>query len=147
MEGKPGVLHSVGSQRVGHHWTEEEARLGEVTDLPRSQASSEAWLPPFSRVIQNDDRSLALSPLISRHFPPCYTTFMCMLKRKIMYHKKYMHTHTIYMWGGKEPSCQCRRQRRCSFYIWVGKIPWRRAGNPLQYSCLESPMDRGACGL
>ena len=35
---------------------------------------------------------------------------------------------------------------------WVGKIPWRRHGNPLQYSCLENPMDRGAwwatiCGV
>ena len=27
---------------------------------------------------------------------------------------------------------------------WVGKIPWRRNGNPLQHSCLENPMDRGA---
>jgi len=24
------------------------------------------------------------------------------------------------------------------------KIPWRRHGNPLQCSCLENPMDRGA---
>ena len=29
----------------------------------------------------------------------------------------------------------------------VEKIPWRRACNPLQYSCLENPMDRGAWGL
>ena len=27
---------------------------------------------------------------------------------------------------------------------WVEKIPWRRAWHPLQYSCLENPMDRGA---
>ena len=27
---------------------------------------------------------------------------------------------------------------------WVGKIPWRKNGNPLQYSCLGNPMDRGA---
>ena len=27
---------------------------------------------------------------------------------------------------------------------WVGKVPWRRNGNPLQCSCLENPMDRGA---
>ena len=27
---------------------------------------------------------------------------------------------------------------------WVMKIPWKRHGNPLQYSCLENPMDRGA---
>ena len=130
MEGKPGVLHSMGLQRVGHNWTEEEARLGAVTDLSRSQVSLEAWLPSFSSVIQNDDQSLALSPSISIHFPPCYTIFTCMMKRKIMYHKKYMHTHTTYMWGGKEPACQCRRHKRCSFDIWVGKIPWRRAWQP-----------------
>ena len=45
--------------------------------------------------------------------------------------------------SGKEPACQCRRQRRSRFYPWVGKIPWRRHGNPLQYACLEHPMDRG----
>ena len=26
----------------------------------------------------------------------------------------------------------------------VGKMPWTRAGSPLQYSCRENPMDRGA---
>ena len=26
----------------------------------------------------------------------------------------------------------------------VGKISWRRHGNPLQYSCLENPVDRVA---
>ena len=30
------------------------------------------------------------------------------------------------------------------FNPWVGKIPGRGNGNPLQYSCLENPMDRGA---
>ena len=30
------------------------------------------------------------------------------------------------------------------FYPWVGKIPWRRKCNPLQYSCLENSMDGGA---
>ena len=29
--------------------------------------------------------------------------------------------------SGKEPACQCRRLKRCSFDIWVEKIPWRRA--------------------
>ena len=27
---------------------------------------------------------------------------------------------------------------------WVGKILWRRNGNPLQYFCLENSMDREA---
>ena len=30
------------------------------------------------------------------------------------------------------------------FNPWVGNIPWRRNGDPLQYSCLESSKDRGA---
>ena len=55
--------------------------------------------------------------------------------------------HQRSLWGipsgarGKEPACQCRRLR---FNPWVRKIPWRRHGNPLQYSCLENPTDRGA---
>ena len=45
---------------------------------------------------------------------------------------------------------QCRRNRRHKFSPRVGKIPgWGRSpgegnGNPLQYSCLKSPKDRGA---
>ena len=31
---------------------------------------------------------------------------------------------------GKEPTCWCRRHRRCEFYLWVGKIPWRRTWQP-----------------
>ena len=34
----------------------------------------------------------------------------------------------------------CRRHK---FNPWVGKIPWRRAWQPLQYSCLENPMNKG----
>ena len=40
-----------------------------------------------------------------------------------------------------EPSCQYRRHKRHWFDPWVRKIPWRRAWHPLQYSCLENPMD------
>ena len=36
-------------------------------------------------------------------------------------------------------ACKCRSRR---FNPCVGKIPW--SSNPLQYSCLENPMDRGA---
>ena len=44
----------------------------------------------------------------------------------------------------KEPACQCRRRKRQGFDPWVGKIPQTRAWQPLQYSCLENPVDRGA---
>ena len=36
---------------------------------------------------------------------------------------------------------QCGRP---GFDPWVGKIPWGRKWQPLQYSCLENPMDGGA---
>ena len=45
--------------------------------------------------------------------------------------------------SGKESICQCRRHKRHWFDLWVGKIPWRAHGNPLQYSCLENPAYRG----
>ena len=32
--------------------------------------------------------------------------------------------------NGKEPTCQCRRQKRHGFDPWVGKIPWRRTWQP-----------------
>ena len=44
----------------------------------------------------------------------------------------------------KESVCLCRRLSRHRFNPWVGKIPWRKNSNPLQYSCLENSMDRGA---
>ena len=28
--------------------------------------------------------------------------------------------------SGNERACQCRKQKRCGFDSWVGKIPWRR---------------------
>ena len=43
--------------------------------------------------------------------------------------------------GSKESTCQCRRPR---FDPWVGKIPWRRKWDPLQFSCLENSMNREA---
>ena len=42
--------------------------------------------------------------------------------------------------SGKESACQCRETGDKSS-IWVGKIPWKGKGNPLQYSCLENPME------
>ena len=44
----------------------------------------------------------------------------------------------------KEPACQCRRCTRPGFSSWVRRIPGGGHGNPLQYSCLVNPMDRGA---
>ena len=32
--------------------------------------------------------------------------------------------------SGNEPTCQSRRHKRHRFDPWVGKIPWRRKGQP-----------------
>ena len=32
--------------------------------------------------------------------------------------------------SGKQLACQCRRHKRLGFNPWVGKIPWRREGQP-----------------
>ena len=48
--------------------------------------------------------------------------------------------------NGKEPACQCRRWKSHGFHPWVKEgMAGGGHGNPLQYSCLENPMDRGAC--
>ena len=47
--------------------------------------------------------------------------------------------------SGKEPASQCWRHERHRFNPWFRMMPWRKGhGSPLQYSCLENPMDRGA---
>ena len=46
--------------------------------------------------------------------------------------------------SGKESTCQCRRHQRGEFDPWMGKIPGGENGNPLQYSCLENSVARGA---
>ena len=42
---------------------------------------------------------------------------------------------------GKEYACNARDM---GLIPWSERSPGGRHGNPLQYSCLENPMDRGA---
>ena len=51
-----------------------------------------------------------------------------------------MHESLPRWLSGKESACQVRR---CDLIMRVRKIPWEGNGNPLQYSCLENPLDRG----
>ena len=46
--------------------------------------------------------------------------------------------------SGKEPACQCGSYRRCGFSPGLGRAPGGGHVNPLQYSCLKNPIDRGA---
>ena len=46
--------------------------------------------------------------------------------------------------SGKETVCLCRRSGDVSLIPGLGRCPGGGHGNPLQYSCLENIMDRGA---
>ena len=60
---------------------------------------------------------------------------------EVFYGKEEVKEGLLLWLSGKSLACQYRRH---GFDPWVGKIPWRGNGNPLQYSCLENSMDRGA---
>ena len=46
--------------------------------------------------------------------------------------------------SGKEPACQRRTIGDAGSVPGSGRSPGGGHGNPLQYSCLKNPMDRGA---
>ena len=46
--------------------------------------------------------------------------------------------------GTIEPACDTGDARDMGSIPGLGRFPGRGHGNPLQYSCLENPMDRGA---
>ena len=49
--------------------------------------------------------------------------------------------------SGKEPACQCRRQKQHWFHPWLGKIPWSRAWQPTPVFLLgESHGQRSLAG-
>ena len=85
---------------------------------------------------------LIFPSLLQSYFSYCPQAYI-----NIIVHIQYMYIlYKLGFPGGaiiKETAFQCRRHKRCGFNSWVRKIPWRRNGNPLQYSCLEIPMNRG----
>jgi len=46
--------------------------------------------------------------------------------------------------SGKESACQAGDARDVGYILGLGRSPGEVNGNPLQYFCLENPMDRGA---
>ena len=46
--------------------------------------------------------------------------------------------------SGREPTCQSRKHKKTGSIPESGGSPGGGQGNPLQYSCLENSMDRGA---
>ena len=46
--------------------------------------------------------------------------------------------------AGKESACNAGAARDVGLILGLRRSPGEGNGNPLQYSCLENPMDRGA---
>ena len=120
------MLQSMGSQRAGHNWTAElnwtegQPHQQEYPRMAGVKAKSGQVLPLSISICFPNHRSLFhfISPTSIPGLPSCHS--------------------------GKEPTWQSRRCKRCGFEPLVRKKPRRRNGNPLHYSCLENPMDRGA---
>ena len=67
------------------------------------------------------------------------------LRSRIKYELVVQYNKGLPKWcWGWRTTCQGRRCKRPEFHPWVGKIPWRRAWQPLPHYCLENPMDKGA---
>ena len=62
--------------------------------------------------------------------------------------RTYTHIYMGFPGGasGKEPTCRYRRHRDVGLITGLGRFPGGGHGNPLQYSCLENPKDRGPQG-
>ena len=77
---------------------------------------------------------------------------MCFLSDRLFGRKRTFHVSysTSQEWGlprwfsGEEFTCQGRRCRRHRLDPVSGSSPGEGSGNPLQCSCLENPVDRGA---
>ena len=106
-----------------------------------AQQRSKNSLPDFpSRFVYStwvgskDPQSQFLSPLLPISLVTLYLTLICGLR-------------ALNFPGGtssKEPACQWRRQERQQSIPGSGASPGGGHGNPLQYSCPENPMHRGA---
>ena len=54
----------------------------------------------------------------------------------------FMYNQTLYFF--KDPPANAEDERDVSSIPELGRFPRGGNGNPLQYPCLENPMDRGA---
>ena len=46
------------------------------------------------------------------------------------WHSEHWFLYSILCFWASQVACQCRRHKRCGFYPWVRKVPWRRKWQP-----------------
>ena len=104
---------------------------GQLFATPRTVAHQAPVSVGFSR--QEYWRGLPCPPSGDRHYPRVEPTSLCLL------HWQEDSLSLMAQTVKNLPAMQ-----RLGFNPSVRKIPWRGGNYPLQYSCLENPMDRGA---
>ena len=80
----------------------------------------------------------------SRESPNLRTRFLFplntgLLNENVSYNQTYIHNIL-----GKQFCRVCKKVHLIQPFPMSGRSPGERNGNPLQYSCLKNPMDRGA---
>ena len=68
---------------------------------------------------------------------------MCMESRKVAM-RNLLAGPQRSVASGRETACHCRRHRDLGSIPGLGRLPGGGHGNPLQYSCLGMPRNRGA---
>ena len=79
-----------------------------------------------------------------------FGAWVCIHTHTYIYIHTQIHIYMDFPGAKKNPIAKARNSQRGGFDPWVGEIPRSRRspggghGNPLQCSCLENPIDRGA---
>ena len=130
--GKPGVLQSMGSQRVGHNWATELSILKTMFPPKNWTILLCLGIPSLCKLLLPTTKDLKAR----------YLLFL-----KLSDYCAYVCTETLKTSGGfpsgsvvKNPPANAGDT---SLIPGLERSPGVGNGNPLQYSCLENPIDRG----
>ena len=145
-----GMLYNLGESGIAQHWS--------ILGLCFTQSHGQIFL--FSSWSQ-EDYSISSHHILSWHQlreedmvylcvclliqgKPSMEAMSSILPAELPFgfigYRTGLYTHTS---GKKKSACQ---YRRLGFDPWVGKIPWSRKWQPVQYSCLGNSIESGAWG-
>ena len=88
------------------------------------------------KICSSDGPGSYLPPRSPRPVPSCSSGWHMSLRCLAVFGLLILWGYLCTKWGfpgganGKEISCQCRRCKRCMFYLQVRKISWRRKRQP-----------------
>ena len=137
---EPGRLQSMGLQRVSCN--------GATSVRPSFCSSVKPCLKAitFTNIIEKISRTKRQPVSIAR-YTELWENYENMSSNRISTIHLFKNIIEVPRWwcNVKESACQCRRQKRHGFNLWVRKIPLVGGiDNPLQYSCLKNFRDRWA---